>query len=297
MRLGHVITPQGPRLVVEAPDGRRVMAGELVADVPVSLDALIGEREHDWIGRFTDALDRLDGLDATDGTLASPLVAPSSIVAIGLNYLDHCREFGTEPPAKPIVFAKLRPSICGHGDTISWSPEVTDAVDWEAELGVVIGRPARDVEVDAADEVIFGYTAVNDVTARDVQGAEQQWVRAKSLDGFCPIGPVVVTRDEIPDPQALGVRSRVNGETMQDSSTAEMIFSVTELVSYLSRSFTLAPGDLIATGTPVGVGKFRTPPVFLRDGDTVEVEVERIGVLRNQCRELAADDEQAEAGP
>jgi 5-carboxymethyl-2-hydroxymuconate isomerase len=296
MRLGHVITPHGPMLFAEAPDGRRVVARELVADAPASLDALIGDWEQDWIGRFTGALDRLDGLDAIDGKLASPLLAPSSIVAIGLNYLDHCREFGTEPPAKPIVFAKLAPSICGDGDTIIWSTEVTAAVDWEAELGVVIGRPARDVDVGAADEVIFGYTVVNDVTARDVQDAEQQWVRAKSLDGFCPIGPVVVTRDEIPDPQALAIRSRVNGETMQDSSTAEMIFSVAELVSYLSRSFTLAPGDLIATGTPVGVGKFRTPPVFLHDGDEVEVEIEGIGVLGNQCRELAADHEQGEAG-
>ena len=296
MRLGHVITGQGAMLFVEAPDGRRVVARELVADAPGSLDGLIADGERDWVGRLAGALDRLDGIDGIDGKLASPLLAPSSIVAIGLNYLDHCREFGTEPPAKPIVFAKLAPSICGGGDTISWSRGVTDAVDWEAELGVVIGRPARDVDLAHAEDVIFGYTVINDVTARDIQEAEHQWVRAKSLDGFCPIGPVVVTRDEIPDPQALAIRSRVNGATMQDSSTAEMIFSVAELVSYLSRSFTLAPGDLIATGTPVGVGKFRNPPVFLRDGDAVEVEVEGIGVLSNYCRELAADDEQGKAG-
>ena len=193
------------------------------------------------------------------------------------------------------MFAKLPPSVCADGDTIGWSTEVTDAVDWEAELGVVIGRPARDVDVDGVDDVIFGYTVINDVTARDIQDSEQQWVRAKSLDSFCPIGPVVVTGDEIPDPQALAIRSWVNGETMQDSSTAEMIFSAAELVSYLSRSFTLSPGDVIATGTPVGVGKFRTPPVFLRDGDVVEVEVEGIGRLRNRCRELTAQDEQGGA--
>ncbi|QDC26752.1 fumarylacetoacetate hydrolase family protein [Georgenia yuyongxinii] len=233
---------------------------------------------------------RSDGAaPAPDGTRTlSPLLTPSSVLAIGLNYADHCREFGTTPPDTPVIFTKAPQSVLGDGDAITWSTDITDAVDWEAELGVVIGRRTRNVSVAEALDAVFGYTVVNDVTARDIQKAEAQWVRAKSLDTFCPMGPVIVPAREIPDPQALAIRSRLNGQVMQDSSTAEMIFPVAELISYLSASLTLVPGDVIATGTPLGVGAFRTPPVFLRDGDTIEVEIERIGTLTNTCRTLAA---------
>jgi 2-keto-4-pentenoate hydratase/2-oxohepta-3-ene-1,7-dioic acid hydratase in catechol pathway len=301
MRFGHLSGPEGPELFVEAEGARRRVSGlldgspQLLAGIPRTLDALIRD-SRDWRAAIAAALEEgPEPRGATETELLAPLLAPGSIVAIGLNYLDHCREFGTEPPAEPMVFAKLASSVRGPGQTVEWSAAVTAAVDWEAELGVVIGRAAKDVAVDDALDFVFGYTVVNDVTARDVQSAEAQWVRAKSLDTFCPLGPVVVTADELPDPQALAVRSRVNGETMQDSSTAEMIFGVAELVSALSRSFTLRPGDVIATGTPLGVGAFREPPRFLADGDVVEVEVEGIGTLENACRVRAADREEERA--
>lgn len=288
MRLGHVPSPSGPRLFVERGTGERMLVSDLLPDPPHTLDALIRDPHGDWIARIAAAIDRGGAQVRPGGSVGPALTAPSSIIAIGLNYRDHCREFGMDPPSRPIIFTKLASSVCGDGEEIRWRRDVTEAVDWEAELGVVIGSPAREVSEATALEFVFGYTVVNDVTARDIQDAEQQWVRAKSLDSFCPLGPVVVTRDEIPSPQTLAIRSHVNGEPMQDSSTAEMIFSVAELIAYLSRSFTLLPGDLIATGTPFGVGKFRTPPVLLRDGDLVEVGVEGIGVVRNRCRELAA---------
>jgi 2-keto-4-pentenoate hydratase/2-oxohepta-3-ene-1,7-dioic acid hydratase in catechol pathway len=159
---------------------------------------------------------------------------------------------------------------------------LTQQVDFEAELGVVIGKPARNVDLDKALDYVFGYTIVNDVSARDLQFSDQQWVRAKSLDTFCPVGPAIVTADELPDPQVLPIRCALNGEYMQDSSTAEMVFSVRELIAYLSRSFTLQPGDLITTGTPHGVGLFRDPQVFLKDGDRVEVAIGGIGRLVNR---------------
>ncbi len=282
MHLGHLAGPDGPRLFAADADGWVVVA-DAVPDGPATLDDLVAG-DGDWLTRIDHAL--ADG--ATPGRppepLAAPFARPRTVIAIGLNYADHCREFGTPPPTTPVVFTKLPPSVVGDREDVVWSADVTDAVDWEAELGVVIGAPARDVGVDDALSRVFGYTVVNDVTARDIQKAEQQWVRAKSLDTFCPMGPVVVPAREIPDPQRLAIRSRVNGEVMQDSTTAEMIFSVAELVSRLSRSFTLQPGDVIATGTPLGVGAFRTPPVFLRDGDVVEIEIEGIGTLTNTCR-------------
>jgi ureidoglycolate lyase len=296
MRLGHMSGPEGPELFVEA-DGARRPVGDLLDGAPPILDALIRD-SRDWRAPIAAAIEENAGLGqdgAEEAELLAPLLAPGSIVAIGLNYLDHCREFGTAPPRSPMVFAKLPSSVCGPSQTIEWSTAVTDAVDWEAELGVVIGAVAKDVPVASALDFVFGYTVVNDVTARDVQAAEAQWVRAKSLDTFCPLGPVVVTADELPDPQAIAIRSRVNGETMQDSSTAEMIFGVAELVSRLSRSFTLRPGDVIATGTPLGVGAFREPPRFLADGDVVEVEVEGIGTLQNACRVRADDYEKERA--
>lgn len=295
MRLGHLSGPNGPALFVEADGGPRPVSG-VVDGAPSTLDALIRD-SRDWTTEISAALDDGAGSDqaeAEEWEPLAPLLAPGSIVAIGLNYLDHCREFGTEPPQSPVVFAKLPSSVCGPGQAVKWSTAVTETVDWEAELGVVIGRPAKDVPVAGALDFVFGYTVVNDITARDIQAAEAQWVRAKSLDTFCPLGPVVVTADELQDPQALAIRSRVNGETMQDSSTAEMIFGVAELVSELSRSFMLRPGDVIATGTPLGVGAFRDPPRFLADGDVVEVEVEGIGTLENTCRVVRAANHEEE---
>jgi 2-keto-4-pentenoate hydratase/2-oxohepta-3-ene-1,7-dioic acid hydratase in catechol pathway len=213
-----------------------------------------------------------------------PPVRPASIVCIGLNYLDHVRESGQPAPKVPLVFTKLRTAVIGPDEAIEIDPSVTRQVDWEVELAAVIGTRARNVAIEDALAHVFGYTVANDVSARDVQFSDGQWVRGKSLDTFCPLGPSVVTADAAGDPQALRLSTRINGETTQDSSTSEMVFSVAELVSFCSRSFTLLPGDVLLTGTPWGCGAFMDPPRFLAHGDVVETEVEGIGVLRNPVK-------------
>lgn len=212
----------------------------------------------------------------------APLANPGKIVAIGLNYMDHCREQNVPVPDRPIVFTKFTTSIIGPGEELRWDPALTSEVDYEVELGVIIGKVARHVAETEALDHVYGYTVINDVSARDLQFSDRQWVRAKSLDTFCPMGPVILTADEVEDPQDLALKTTVNRRVLQDSSTKEMIFGVAQLISFLSRSFTLNPGDIIATGTPDGVGVFRDPKVFLQHGDSVVVEVERIGRLENQ---------------
>jgi acylpyruvate hydrolase len=222
-----------------------------------------------------------------DLPLLAPIPNPSKVVAVGANYLDHCREAGVEPPQSPMLFAKFPTAVIGPGEAIEWDPALTAKVDYEAELAVVIGRRARHVPAARAFDIIFGYTCANDVTARDLQASDGQWVRSKSLDTFCPLGPVLVTRDELPEPGRLSIACRVNGETLQDSNTSEMIFDIPALIAFITRAFTLLPGDVILTGTPHGTGGFRQPNVFLKNGDVVEVEVENVGVLRNPCREVS----------
>ena len=226
-----------------------------------------------------------DGRPLSEVRLLAPVPTPSKVVAVGLNYMDHCREQGHAPPKSPVLFAKFSTAIIGPGEPIRWDPSLTSQVDYEVELAVVIGRRARRVAAANALQHVAGYTICNDVSARDLQFGDGQWVRAKSLDTFCPLGPYLATRDEIPDPQNLHLRTTVNGEVRQDSSTAEMIFGVAELIEFISRAFTLLPGDVIITGTPHGVGVFRDPPTFLRDGDVVTVEIEGLGQLANPCEE------------
>jgi len=221
------------------------------------------------------------------GVLA-PLPRPGKGVAGGLNYLGHATEQIQRPPSQPLVFAKLPSAVIGHGAEIVWDPALTRQVDAEAELAVVIGRRARHVHAATALDHVLGYTACNDVSARDLQAADGQWVRAKSLDTFCPMGPVLVTADEIPDPSGLKIECIINGTPTQSASTADMHFSVSHLISWCSASFTLEPGDVIATGTPPGVGIYRDPPRLLADGDEVVVEIERIGRLANRCRHRPA---------
>jgi 5-carboxymethyl-2-hydroxymuconate isomerase len=205
---------------------------------------------------------------------------PSKIVCVGLNYVDHAREVQLELPAQPLLFAKWPSACIGSGEAIVIPPGV-EQVDYEAELAAVIGARVKGVSVENALEAVSGYTCLNDVSARALQFADGQWTRAKSLDTFCPIGPRVVPREEIGDPQALRIRCRVNGETVQDASTADMIFGVAELIAYITETITLEPGDVIATGTPPGVAFGRADGRYLQAGDTVEVEIERIGVLVN----------------
>lgn len=269
MHLG-VIEKDGREELVEV-DGERVSplgfsgsVGDLIA-AGVALDDLAGGAAE---------------ASPTDRRLRAPL-RPGKIIAIGLNYRDHVAESGVEVPGWPLVFAKFPSVVIGPEAEIEIDPELSSRVDWEVELAAVIGRRMRNVaEADALDHV-FGYTVANDVSARDVQFDDVQWIRGKNFDTFCPLGPTVVTADELPDPQAIRLRTRVNGETVQDSSTAEMIFGVAELLAFCSRSFTLEPGDLLLTGTPWGCGDFMTPRRSLAPGDVVEVEAEGIGVLRN----------------
>jgi 2-keto-4-pentenoate hydratase/2-oxohepta-3-ene-1,7-dioic acid hydratase in catechol pathway len=205
---------------------------------------------------------------------------PGKIVCVGLNYLDHAQEGGMELPKAPLLFAKWPNTLIGDGEPIVLPPEATE-VDYEAELGVVIGTKAKRVSEADALEYVEGYICVNDVSARDLQFGDGQWTRGKSVDTFCPVGPRLVPREEIADPQELGIRCIVNGEALQDSSTAQMIFSVAEIIAYVTRVITLEPGDLIATGTPAGVGVFRDPKVLLEDGDEVAIEIDGVGTLTN----------------
>ena len=275
MRLAHLKDTERPLAVV---DGDRV--APLSLDGIATVDELIAAGPDAWESA-RNAASSHQGEALRAGMLAAPLAAPSKIACVGLNYHDHCRETGMEPPERPLIFAKFNSSLTGPDAPIEWPDDLTDQVDWEAELAVVIGRRTKRASESDALDAIFGYTAANDVSARDLQFSDQQWVRGKSLDTFCPVGPVVVTPDEFGDPQDKRLLARVNGETMQDSTTAEMIFGVAEIVSFLSHACTLEPGDLILTGTPWGVGGFRDPPVFLKPGDSVEIEVEGVGVLAN----------------
>ncbi|HET8929871.1 MAG TPA: fumarylacetoacetate hydrolase family protein [Acidimicrobiales bacterium] len=215
--------------------------------------------------------------------LLAPIARPGSVIAVGLNYADHARESGMDEPATPITFPKLPQSVIGPDAVIRWSPSQSTQVDYEAELAVIIAADVRDVAVGDALGHVLGYTCCNDVSARDAQFSDGQWLRSKSFDTFCPLGPWLVTPDDLPDPQSLAVACRVNGTTLQESTTAEMIHGVADIISYLSRFFTLRAGDVITTGTPAGVGFARTPPIFLGDGDVVEIEIDGIGVLRNAC--------------
>ena len=210
----------------------------------------------------------------------APIPEPRKIICIGLNYRDHAEESGMAIPALPIIFSKFSTCVIGSGDAIR-IPRGSTQVDYEAELAVVIGRTAKNVAAADAMDHVFGYTNFNDVSARDFQFTDGQWQRGKSCDTFAPIGPFVATVDEISDPHQLNIRFRLNGETLQDSNTCQLIFKIPELIEFLSSSITLEPGDVIATGTPPGVGFARKPPIFMKPGDVAEVEIDGLGTLSN----------------
>ena len=219
----------------------------------------------------------------------APIPNPSKIVAIGLNYGEHRQEQSDVKKDEfyPILFPKFTNSILASGEAVTWDPSVTQKVDYEAELGVVIGKRATQVSVEQALDYVFGYCNLNDISARDLQFDEKggkQWARGKSLDTFCPMGPFIATRDEIPDPQNLSIRCIVNGEVRQDSNTGNMINGVAKLISFISQGITLMPGDVIASGTPSGVGHYQNPPVYLKPGDVVEVQVEGLGKLTSPIK-------------
>jgi 2,4-didehydro-3-deoxy-L-rhamnonate hydrolase len=211
--------------------------------------------------------------------LARVIDVPQKIVCVGLNYRDHAEEQGTALPERPLLFAKWPNTLIGNGEPIR-IPPVTQQVDYEAELGVVIGRRASGVAQDDALDHVRGYVVANDVSARDLQFSDGQWVRGKSLDTFLPVGELVPA-SAVDDPQALPIRAVLNGETLQDSNTSNMIFGVAEIVSFVSQAITLEPGDLIITGTPAGVGAFRDPPVWLQPGDEITIEIDGVGSITN----------------
>jgi 2-keto-4-pentenoate hydratase/2-oxohepta-3-ene-1,7-dioic acid hydratase in catechol pathway len=215
----------------------------------------------------------------------APLTHPQKVIGIGLNYKDHIEEIKKPAPKEPLLFAMYASAIIGPEDAIV-IPQMSHQVDYEAELAVVMGRRARNVSVETAVDYIAGYTICNDVSARDLQFSDGQWLRAKSFDTFAPMGPYLVTRNELGDGSGVGIELRLNGKTMQKSNTRNLIFDVPNLVSYISRVMTLEVGDVIATGTPAGVGFVRNPPVFMKPGDVVEIEIEGIGLLRNRVAEF-----------
>lgn len=215
--------------------------------------------------------------------LLAPL-RPGKILCVGRNYAEHAKELGNAVPEAPLLFLKAPSSVIGHGEAITWNASVCEQVDWEGELAVVIGKRAKNVKAEDALKYVYGYSIGVDISARDLQNKEPQWTRAKSMDTFCPLGPVITTHDEIPDPQALKLETVISGQKMQDGHTSDMIHSVAALIAYASQFFTLEAGDVLLTGTPAGVGKGQNPPRFLQDGDTVSVTIEKIGTLTNPCK-------------
>lgn len=232
--------------------------------------------------RAAAAATRGEALSADKVQLLAPIPQPQKVICVGLNYIDHARESGVEPPPEPVLFNKF-PTAVADPDEAIILPSLSKEVDYEAELVVVIGKRGRNIAREHALEHVAGYCCGHDVSARDWQLRKPggQWLMGKTFDRFAPFGPLLVTPDEVGDPANLRIQLRLNGQTMQDSSTAQLIFKIDELISYISGVCTLLPGDVIFTGTPPGVGMARKPPVFLKDGDVVEVEIEKLGVLRN----------------
>ncbi|NIH53572.1 2-keto-4-pentenoate hydratase/2-oxohepta-3-ene-1,7-dioic acid hydratase in catechol pathway [Lysinibacter cavernae] len=260
---------------------------DLIADAPRDLQELISrgpEVRKALIAEIGTALEAgASTQPVADLHFGSAVQRPPIILAVGLNYSEHASELSLDNNSEPVLFALFPNSLTGHKRTVELPTRLSEEVDYEAELGVIIGTEAKNVSVEDALDYVFGYTVVNDITARNLQFQEPQWCRCKSFDGFTPTGPVVVTSDEIPDPQQTWIRTVVNGVTVQDSSASNMIRSVAQLVSSLSQETTLKPGTLISTGSPGGAGRSRKPPLYLGDGTVVTVSVDAIGELTSHC--------------
>ncbi|MBW8872273.1 MAG: fumarylacetoacetate hydrolase family protein [Leifsonia sp.] len=289
MRFSHLSTAAdpGPRLAAVIGDGA-LFLDQVMGRPPRDLQELI-ERGDDGLDEVREVVAEAEtagrGLPHVHELRhASAVLRPPHVIAIGANYAAHASELKLRSEKAATVFNLWPNSLAGHGGTTTWPADLSTQVDYEAELGVIIGKPARNVTVRNALDHVWGYTVVNDITARDLQFSEAQWSRCKSFDGFTPTGPVVVTADEIPDPQDLWLTTNVDGAILQDASTADMVRSVPELIEFLSRSATIPPGTLISTGSPGGAGYSRTPPVFLRDRSTVTVSIGGIGYLTTYCR-------------
>ncbi|MGO3147271.1 MAG: fumarylacetoacetate hydrolase family protein [Leucobacter sp.] len=285
MRFAHLFSDSDsvPELFIEHEE--RFVAVRELGESVATLQELI-ERGPDALGRIIAALDSLPadaGIRVSDAQFASAILHPPIVLAVGLNYDEHASELELDNDSGPVLFSLFPNSLNGHEGTVVLPTALSEEVDYEGELGIVIGRAAKNVTAEEALDYVFGYTAVNDITARNIQFQEPQWSRCKSFDGFTPVGPVVVTADEIPDPQALGITTDVNGLRVQDSTTGFMIRSVAQLISSLSQSLTLLPGTLISTGSPGGAGRSRKPPLYLQNGTEVTVTIEKIGALTSHC--------------
>lgn len=288
MRFAHLRRADSPvanLAVVEHADA--ILVSDLLSDAPASLQQLI-EGGDELLAELRAALSEGSAPrhPLGDWEYSSAVIAPPAVLAVGLNYAAHSSELGLKTDAAPTVFTLWPNSLTGHGQTTSWPRALSEAVDYEAELGVLIGTHAKDVDEADALGHVWGYTVVNDITARNIQFAEAQWSRCKSFDGFTPTGPFAVTADEIPDPQDLHIWTVVDGHTVQDSTTGQMVRSVAKLIAHLSQSLTLLPGTLISTGSPGGAGYSRDPQIFLRDHSTVTVGIDGIGELTTHCRIL-----------
>jgi len=290
MRLVTYQSKNGPRAaaVASVASGRDDYAAESYVDLaeadsglPSSLKEIVA-LGGDGLRRAAAALAAGKPFDATGVQSLAPIPDPQKVIGVGLNYADHAAETGAEVGDEPIIFAKFPNTVRGDGDPISL-PKISQKVDYEAELVVIIGSGGRHIPRETALDHVAGYACGHDVSARDWQLGKPggQWLLGKTFDSFAPYGPHLVTGDEVGDPGRLDIKLRLNGQTMQDSNTKQLIFSVDFLVSYLSRILTLLPGDIIFTGTPPGVGVARKPQVFMKPGDTVEVEIENIGILAN----------------
>jgi 2-keto-4-pentenoate hydratase/2-oxohepta-3-ene-1,7-dioic acid hydratase in catechol pathway len=279
MRLTSYLASDGPRAAGWF-DGHWVDLNLAAADLPSSINELLALGPV-GLGRAAEALPRGQPLPPTI-KLLPPIPNPRKIICVGKNYAEHARETGAAPPAEPVFFCKFPTTLVGHGQPIIL-PTESNQIDYEAELVAIIGRGGRAINRDNALEHVAAYCCGNDITARDWQRDKPggQWLLGKSFDTFAPIGPALTTADEIVDPQKLDIQMRLNGRVMQQANTSEMLYSIAELIAYVSRVCTLEPGDLLFTGTPAGVGFARQPPVFLKDGDFLEVEIESLGILEN----------------
>jgi 2-keto-4-pentenoate hydratase/2-oxohepta-3-ene-1,7-dioic acid hydratase in catechol pathway len=289
-----LVSDPAPRLGLVRADGivdLTAAAGASWSDAPPTLLALVGAGPDAWrrMAGIAAAAGNAQTYQASEVRWHAPIPRPAkNVFCLGRNYVAHAEEAArargqeVKIPTVPVIFTKAPTSVSGPFDDVLVQRAVTQQVDWEVELGAIIGIAGRNISRGDALGHVFGYTVINDLSARDLQQQHMQWFKGKSLDGFCPMGPVVVTADEFGDPQNKRLQLRVNGVSKQDASTASMIFPVEVIIEWLSKGLTLEPGDVIATGTPEGVGMGRTPPEFLQDGDVVEAEVEGIGLLKNR---------------
>lgn len=285
VRFAHILegSSDSPSLAV-VKDERVLLLRELGFDFD-TLQSLI-EAGPEALAKVRDSVANASTATAPpvgDVSLAPAVINPPITLAVGLNYDEHASELSLDNDAGPVLFTLFPNSLAGHEAQVPIREDISVEIDYEAELGVIIGKPAKDVSPEEALDYVFGYTAINDITARDIQFREPQWSRCKSFDGFTPVGPVVVTADEIPDPQVLDITCDVDDLRVQDSNTSYMIRTVAQLISTISEGATLQPGTLISTGSPGGAGRSRRPPLYLKPGTTVSVEIEKIGKITSFC--------------